>query len=85
MPLFCYSGRMSKRKVTKEDIALGRLVKKLRLSMNIPALEMARSIGVSIQQIRKYESGKNRIPALRLRDIARRLDVSILHLLGEDE
>lgn len=53
--------------------------------MNIPALEMARSIGVSIQQIRKYESGKNRIPALRLRDIARRLDVSILHLLGEDE
>jgi transcriptional regulator with XRE-family HTH domain len=39
--------------------------------------QLGRGIGITFQQIQKYESGANRISASRLYDLARVLDVPI--------
>jgi transcriptional regulator with XRE-family HTH domain len=45
---------------------------------------LARELGIAAQQIQKYETGKNRIVASRLYDIAAVLDVSISVLMTTD-
>ncbi|MGD9637588.1 MAG: helix-turn-helix domain-containing protein [Alphaproteobacteria bacterium] len=59
------------------DIYVG---KRLRLRRNILGLsqeQLAKNIGISFQQIQKYEHGTNRISASRLYDISRVLKVPI--------
>jgi transcriptional regulator with XRE-family HTH domain len=54
----------------------GRL-KDLRLLRGLSQIELAALIGVTFQQVQKYERGINRIGASRLYAIAETLDVSI--------
>jgi transcriptional regulator with XRE-family HTH domain len=44
------------------------------------ALELGRQIGVALQQIQKYEVGKNRVSASRLTEIAAALGVPLVML-----
>jgi transcriptional regulator with XRE-family HTH domain len=41
---------------------------------------LAEELGVSFQQVQKYESGRNRVSAGRLWQIARALDVPVIAL-----
>jgi len=59
------------------DVYVGQRVRMCRISSGITQTDLARHLGVSFQQVQKYESGVNRIGAGRLFDIARYLDVSI--------
>lgn len=70
------------------DIEVGQRIRALRSSQGLTQTELAQLIGVTFQQIQKYESGANRVSASRLLDIARALKVSAGHffegLQGDD-
>jgi transcriptional regulator with XRE-family HTH domain len=44
---------------------------------------LAKSIGITFQQIQKYERGTNRIVASRLHDLARVLDVPVNYFFSD--
>jgi transcriptional regulator with XRE-family HTH domain len=63
---------------TEEDIdaLVGRRVRELRLQLGLTQTQLADAIGVTFQQVQKYERGSNRISASKLWLIADRLGVS---------
>lgn len=65
---------MAKPRATAMDKRAGRRLKRRRKTVGISLFALAAVMGVSMQQIRKYEEGENRIPALRLYLAAKALD-----------
>jgi transcriptional regulator with XRE-family HTH domain len=63
------------------DAVVGRTIRALRLSKGISQGALGVRLGVSFQQIQKYENGTNRVGAGRLAQIAMALDVPIDSLL----
>lgn len=59
------------------DQIIGKKIYSLRLENNMSKTELAKEIGVSAQQLQKYENAKNRISAARLSLIAKVLDKDI--------
>lgn len=58
---------MSKvRTATEVDVFVGAQLKVLRKSAGLSQTELANQVGVTFQQIQKYERGMNRIGASRL-------------------
>ena len=58
----------------KTDVHIGRRVRERRLAMGVSQVER---LGISFQQVQKYESGANRIGGSRLWDISRILQVPV--------
>jgi transcriptional regulator with XRE-family HTH domain len=58
------------------DVHVGRQLKNVRTLRRLSQTDVARSLGVSFQQIQKYEIGSNRIAASRLYELSNILDVS---------
>jgi transcriptional regulator with XRE-family HTH domain len=52
-------------------------MRRRRVAVGLTLNELASRVGVSIQQLQKYEAGDSRIPASRLQEIARVLAVPI--------
>jgi len=71
------------------DIHVGSRLRALRRRRGISQEHLASKLGVSFQQIQKYEKGANRISASSLFEAAEALDVSIMDffegLYGLDE
>jgi transcriptional regulator with XRE-family HTH domain len=63
------------------DAVVGRTIRALRLSKGISQGALGRRLGVSFQQVQKYENGTNRVGAGRLAQIAMALDVPMEALL----
>src|SRR6201996_4336485 len=63
------------------DAVVGRTIRALRLSKGISQGALGRRLGVSFQQVQKYENGTNRVGAGRLAQIALALDVPMGALL----
>ncbi len=61
---------------------IGDRIRRRRTQLGLTQEQLARTVGVSYQQIQKYETGANRIPAGSLHLIARRLDVSLDYFLA---
>ena len=59
------------------DVHVGQRVRMYRISSGLSQTDLAKQLGLSFQQVQKYENGINRIGAGRLFDIARLLNVSI--------
>jgi transcriptional regulator with XRE-family HTH domain len=64
------------------DVEVGRLVRVQRISRGLSQTELGNQIGVTFQQVQKYESGANRISMGRLTRIGRVLGVDVTYLLG---
>jgi transcriptional regulator with XRE-family HTH domain len=64
------------------DVEIGRLVRTHRLARGLSQTELANHIGVTFQQVQKYESGANRISMGRLTRIAQVLGLSVSYLLS---
>lgn len=62
---------------------IGALVRKARIKRGTTQSELANMIGITYQQMNKYELGVNRISAARLLLIAKALDISVADLLPE--
>ena len=58
------------------DIHIGLKARELRLSHNLSQAGLAKHLGMSFQQVQKYETGMNRISARRLYDICQIFGVS---------
>lgn len=59
------------------DRKLGQRVRSRRLEIGMSQEKLAELLGVTFQQVQKYEKGVNRIAASRLFDIAAALDVPV--------
>ena len=71
------------RRTTPVDHAIGARVKERRRQLGMSQTELGEKIGVTFQQVQKYELGTNRIGAGRLASIAGALDVPITFLLDQ--
>jgi transcriptional regulator with XRE-family HTH domain len=65
------------------DIAVGQRVRALRLERSLSQTALGDRLGVTFQQVQKYEKGVNRIGASRLQTIAGVFDVPISALFSE--
>ena len=65
------------RKPDPIDIHVGRRLRLRRDIMKISQEHLANAVGVTFQQVQKYEQGRNRVSASRLFDIATVLEVPI--------
>ncbi|WP_375661353.1 helix-turn-helix domain-containing protein [Bartonella sp. OC68QHHN] len=59
------------------DILIGKRIRYRRISMGVSQKELGSYLGVSFQQIQKYEKGLNRVSAKCLLEIAQKLQVPI--------
>jgi transcriptional regulator with XRE-family HTH domain len=69
------SGR--KRRAGAEDLEIGRKIRALRLERGLSQSGLADGIGLTFQQVQKYEKGTNRVSAGRLQRIAELLHVPV--------
>jgi transcriptional regulator with XRE-family HTH domain len=59
------------------DVAVGRNVRIWRMAKGLSQVQLAKRLGVTFQQVQKYETGGNRIPTGRLVKAAAILGVPI--------
>jgi transcriptional regulator with XRE-family HTH domain len=71
------NGIISARSSGKYDIELGRRLRLRRVEQKMSQDGLAKKLGVTFQQVQKYEKGVNRIGASRLQLIATALDVPV--------
>lgn len=76
---------MSNKSATDFDRKVGQRIMTLRRAKGLSQTQLGHAIGVTFQQVQKYENGKNRINGGRLHEVARKLDVSISTLFGDAE
>jgi transcriptional regulator with XRE-family HTH domain len=65
------------KRATQTDVAVGRRIREFRKAANLSQTQLADQIGVTFQQVQKYENGTNRVGSGRLMHISRALDLPI--------
>lgn len=65
------------------DIHVGKKVKYYRVLRNYSQQQLGARLGISFQQLQKYETGANRIGASRLWAIAQALEVPVAALFAD--
>ena len=68
---------MGGKKPNAVDVAVGRRIRLHRMNAKLSQTELGNHIGVTFQQVQKYEKGVNRVGAGRLTQIAAILNVPI--------
>lgn len=76
------SPRGRKKGPDPRDIEVGRRVRALRLERNMSQTALADRLGLTFQQVQKYEKGVNRIGAGRLQTIAEIFQIAISDLFA---
>lgn len=61
------------------DLEIGRRLRQSRLVEQLTQGQLAQKIGISFQQLQKYENGSNRISASRLWSVSRALGLPITY------
>ncbi len=74
----------TKGKPNEIDVVIGENLKKIRRGRELTQNDLAFKIGVTFQQIQKYENAKNRISASHLIVLAKALDVPLEHFYPEE-
>jgi transcriptional regulator with XRE-family HTH domain len=74
---------MSDKQSNDLDRALGRLIRLHRKLQGLSARELGERIGLTSQQIQKYELGENRVGFSRLVEIAAALECAVVELVKE--
>jgi transcriptional regulator with XRE-family HTH domain len=67
------------RSADEVDAHVGRRLRQRRIALGISQEQLGAELGLTFQQVQKYEKGQNRISAGRLYKIARILSVSVEH------
>ncbi len=65
------------------DVHVGARVRLRRTLLGMNQTKLSEKLGLTFQQVQKYENGKNRISASRLYDLSRVFDVSIEHFFED--
>src|SRR5690242_12280701 len=78
------SGRMaSKGYPNPIDVHVGKRIRLRRTLLGISQTSLADAIGITFQQVQKYEKGSNRVSSSRLMDVAKALDVEVPYFFQE--
>ncbi len=83
------NGRPRMKTITTEntpnqlDVALGLRIRQRRKALGVSQTALADAVGLTFQQIQKYERGFNRVSFSRLVDIAHALDCRAADLVGD--
>ena len=64
------------------DVHIGVRLRKRRVLLGITQEALAQRVGISFQQMQKYETGENRISAARLFRLSQLLDVPVTWFFG---
>jgi transcriptional regulator with XRE-family HTH domain len=67
------------------DVEVGRRIRARRVAKQMSQMDLAGRLGLTFQQVQKYEKGTNRVAAGRLKRIARILDVPILYFFDDTD
>ena len=76
--------RMVKKKPDPIDIEVGHRIRARRISLEISQETLATALGLTFQQVQKYEKGTNRVSASRLTHIAKALKIPVSALISAD-
>jgi transcriptional regulator with XRE-family HTH domain len=71
-----------KQRRAPEDLEIGQKIRALRVAKDMSQTTLAAGLGVTFQQVQKYERGANRVSAARLQKIADMLDAPITFFYG---
>jgi len=66
------------------DIQIGNKIRLQRVVLGMSQERLAKEIGVTFQQVQKYEKGINRVSPARLQDIARALNMPVAHFFDDE-
>ncbi len=72
------------RRLDPLDVLVGKRIRTQRLVCKMSQTELGRQLGITFQQIQKYESGVNRVGAGRLQKIAKIFNLPVSVFFGED-
>lgn len=67
---------MTRKPTHPVDIFVGQKIRETRLLRGLTQSDVAQKLGLSFQQLQKYETGYNRVSASKMFDIAKLLDVT---------
>ena len=65
------------------DVALGSHIRLRRRELGLSQEQLAQAVGITFQQVQKYEHGSNRVSFSRLVEIARALGCSVMDVVGD--
>lgn len=65
------------------DVKVGARIAARRMALGLSQTVLGQKVGVSFQQVQKYENGQNRIPASRLHSLAQALGMPIAALFPQ--
>lgn len=66
------------------DLAIGARIRARRRQLGLSQSDLAEKLGVSFQQVQKYERGTNRVAASTLTAAAQAMATTVAWLVGED-
>lgn len=75
---FAITPDKSTRRAEPIDLIIASRIRQRRNELGLSQVELAQKLGLSLQQIGKYEGGDNRVSAARLFAIATALEVSVM-------
>lgn len=67
------------------DVSVGGRIRLARKTKGVSQQTLAEAVGITFQQIQKYERGANRVSASMLAKIAHALDTSVAELFGAND
>ena len=71
-------------KAREVDKQVGKRIRARRRLMDLTQAEVAKALGISFQQLQKYETGHNRISAGRLSQLAELFSAPVGYFFGEE-
>ena len=74
--------KVNPRRISESDIAVGERIRARRNQIQMSQEELGKALGVSFQQVQKYENGRNRITSGRLIQIVVALKCSVTDFIG---
>jgi transcriptional regulator with XRE-family HTH domain len=76
--------KASPRSANAIDEYIAARIRERRLALNMTQAQFGKKLGISFQQVQKYEKGVNRVSAARLFDICKTLNVSLSSMFERD-
>ena len=65
------------------DVALGSRIRLRRRELGFSQEQLARAVGITFQQVQKYEHGTNRVSFSRLVEISQALRCGVMQIIGD--
>jgi transcriptional regulator with XRE-family HTH domain len=77
--------KVQSRRPDSTDVLVGRRMRQRRALLGMTQEQLAARLGITFQQVQKYERGTNRISASRLAQLADSLDVPVTYFFQDAE